>query len=61
MVLVVPEGPKLVGGGLFEVQPTALEKVAGDQGHQVVDLIMLHWLDVMFHTSLILLALTLSQ
>ena len=23
----------------------------GNQGHQVVDLIMLHWLDVMFHTS----------
>ena len=33
----------------------------GNQGHQVVDLIMLHWLDVMFHTSLILLELTLSQ
>ena len=33
----------------------------GNQGHHMVDLIMLHWLDVMFHTSLILLELTLSQ
>ena len=33
----------------------------GNQGHHVVDLIMLHWLDVMFHTSLILLELTHSQ
>ena len=31
----------------------------GNQGHQVVDLTMLHWLDVMFHTSL--LELTLCQ
>ena len=33
----------------------------GNQGHHVVDLIMLHWLDVMFHTSLLLLELTFSQ
>ena len=33
----------------------------GNQGHRMVDLIMLHWLDVMFHTSLILLELTHSQ
>ena len=33
----------------------------GNQGHHVVDLIMLHWLDVMFHTSLVLLELTHSQ
>ena len=33
----------------------------GNQGHHVVDLIILHWLDVMFHTSLISLELTLSQ
>ena len=33
----------------------------GNQGHHVVDLITLHWLDVMFHTSLILLELTHSQ
>ena len=33
----------------------------GNQGHQVVDLTMLHWLDVMFHTSLILLELIISQ
>ena len=32
-----------------------------NQGHQVVDLTMLHWLDVMFHTSLILLELIISQ
>ena len=30
-------------------------------GHHMVDLIMLLWLDVMFHTSLILLELTHSQ
>ena len=33
----------------------------GDQGHHVVDLTTLHRLDVMFHTSLILLELTHSQ
>ena len=33
----------------------------GNQGHRMVDLIMLPWLDVMFHISLILLELTHSQ
>ena len=33
----------------------------GNQGHQVVDLTMLPGLDVMFHTSLILLELIISQ
>ena len=33
----------------------------GNLGHHMVDLIMLLWLDVMFHTSLILLELTHSQ
>ena len=33
----------------------------GNLGHHMVDLIMLLWLDVMFHTSLILSELTHSQ
>ena len=33
----------------------------GNLGHHMVDLIMLRWLDVTFHTSLILLELTHSQ
>ena len=45
MVLTVPQGPKvdvvgamLVGGGLLEVLPTALEKVAGGPLMEEVDL-----------------------
>ena len=45
MVLTVPQGPKvdvvgamLVGGGLLEVLPTALEKVAGGPLMEEADL-----------------------
>ena len=56
-----PESP-LISEPEVDDQPQGLPRVEdGNQGHQVVDLIMLHWLDVMFHTSLILLELTLSQ
>ena len=48
---------------LLELRPCqGLPRVEdGNLGHRLVDLIMLHWLDVMFHTSLILLELTHSQ
>ena len=45
MVLIVPQGPKadvvgamLVGGGLLQVLPTALEKIAGGPLMEEVDL-----------------------
>ena len=55
-----PESP-LISEPEADDQPGSHAREDGNQGHHVVHLIMLHWLDVMFHTSLILLELTLSQ